>query len=145
SREQRLRHYVASFGIELAPRTDGEREQTETSIANALDRLVGEKKRPSIVHVWGPAPSAKSTIPNAVRRLRTRHVEVRWTLPNFEDGVRAALQTADRAGSEPEPPIATLVEAVESAVLMRARSARVRGERTIRQMGATVYTRERRT
>src|SRR6185437_9756199 len=70
AREQRLRHYLASFGIEVAPRTDGERERADVAVASILDKLSTEKRgRPSIVHVWAPSPAKEGHTARAVRKL----------------------------------------------------------------------------
>src|SRR5262249_54377151 len=60
-REQRLRHYLAAFGIEVPPRVDGEREKAEAQLASLLEKIAREKrKKPSIVHVWAPPPGPET-------------------------------------------------------------------------------------
>jgi len=125
-REQRLRHYLASFGVEVPPRVDGEREKAEVELARALDKIAREKrKKPSIVHVWAPAPSPESeALERAIRRLRARHVEVRWTMPAFEP----ALETAPTDAP-------TVEDVVRNAVRLRVRASQARAERAMRAMG----------
>src|SRR5690606_36920805 len=112
-REQRLRHYLAPFGVEVPPSVDGEREKAELELARALDKIAREKrKKPSIVHVWAPAPSPESeALERAIRRLRARHVEVRWTMPAFEP----ALETAPTDAP-------TVEDVVRNAVRLRVRA-----------------------
>jgi uncharacterized protein (DUF58 family) len=124
-REQRLRHYVASFGIELPPRMDGEREKSEVQLAALFDKLVKDKRtKPTLVHLWAPPPGPESEdLEKAIRRLRTRHVEVRWTMPAFEP----ALETG--------PKMQTVEDVVRGAVRMRVRASQARAERAMRAMG----------
>src|SRR5262249_49413182 len=78
-REPRLGHYLAAFGIEVPPRVEGERDKAEAQLASLLDKITLEKrKKPSIVHIWAPAPSPntaesttgeKSAIERVVRKL----------------------------------------------------------------------------
>lgn len=126
-REERFRHYLASFGIEVPPRADGEREKADVELGRLLEELAKNKKvRPSIVHVWAPAPTGRGTaVEHAVRRLKKAHVDVRWTVPVFDQSV------------EPEPAegARTLDEAVRQAVTLRVDAAGARGIRTLRGLG----------
>jgi uncharacterized protein (DUF58 family) len=127
AREQRLRHYLASFGIEVPPRVDGEREKTDQAMAAALEKLCADKARPSIVHVWGPPPGKSSPIGKSLRRLKARHAEVRWTVPAFDQSVGA---------SDVAPEIlASVRDVVEDAVRLRARVSRGRADRLLRKLG----------
>jgi uncharacterized protein (DUF58 family) len=138
AREQRLRHYLASFGVEVAPRLDGERDRTELAIATVLSKLAGEKQRPSIVHVWAPAPTRKEVTARAVRRLRARHAVVRWTIPSFDRSVgqptiaeEDASQRENAATAEPQD----VARAVDEAVRVRSRAARTRALGALRRAG----------
>jgi uncharacterized protein (DUF58 family) len=128
AREQSLRHYVAAFGIELPPRMDGEREHTEVAVAQVFEKLATDKPRPSVVHVWAPAPGPQSPIVKGIRKLRSRRTEVRWTTPPFELGVGLS---ADLDGAPPPD----VQAAIDEAVRVRARAARARGERLLRHLG----------
>jgi len=123
-REQQLRHYLAAFGIESPPRMDGERERAEGTLASVLDRLATEKPRASLAHVWAPPPVRPELMARAIRGLRARRIELRWSLPPFEAGVGTQR---DRRS-----PVA---DAVDEAVRMRARATRSRGERLLRRLG----------
>jgi uncharacterized protein (DUF58 family) len=125
-REQRLRHYLAAFGVEVPPRLDGEREKAEAELVRVLDKIAREKrKKPSIVHVWAPAPGLESeALERAIGRLRARHVDVRWTMPAFEP----ALETAPT-----DTP--TVEDVVRGAVRLRVRASQARAERAMRAMG----------
>lgn len=124
-REQRFRHYLASFGIEVPPRIDGERERADVQLAASLEKIAREKKhRASVVHVWAPAPGPDSVVPAALRKLRAKHVEVRWTMPSFEPG----LENQDG-------PVASVEDIVRDAVRMRVRASQARAERILRGLG----------
>jgi uncharacterized protein (DUF58 family) len=133
-RERTLRHYLASFGIEVPPRVDGERDRAAVTLAEILDKIHGEKKRPSIVHVWAPPPSETSPVVRAVRKLRARRVAVRWSLPPVEESIGQNPTKAGEDGVDLDAP-ASVREAVDDAVRMRARAARVRGEAVLRKLG----------
>ncbi len=147
AREQRLRHYLASFGIEVPPRLDGEREKADLAIATVLDKLSTEKQRPSIVHVWAPAPLKKENAARSVRKLKAKRAIVRWTIPRFDGSLGPATadldappEQGDAASLQP----ANVALAVEDAVRVRARASRVRAERALRQMGVRPQNIERR-
>lgn len=127
SREQTFRHYAAAFGLELPPRSDGEREKTEAQLAHLLDKLALLKPRASVVHVWAPPPGRGSALLKSIQKLRAHRVTVRWTTPVFEDGI---------AATNDERAIASVESAVTDAVLVRARASRERGEKLLRQVGA---------
>jgi hypothetical protein len=126
-REQSLRHYLASFGIESPPRIDGERAATESTLEQILDRLRAERPRPSIVHVWAPPPTHVGAMAKRIAALRQRGTELRWTLPPFDAGI----------GQSPGRRHA-LADVADEAVRARARATRQRGERTLRKLGVRV-------
>jgi uncharacterized protein (DUF58 family) len=138
SREQKFRHYLASFGIEVPPRVEGERERSDAAIAEALEKLGRDKMRPSLIHVWAPVPAKGTPIARALQRLKARRADVRWTLPAFEDSVGATPRGTD-ATATPNVAAASapmsVREAVEIAVRARATVARERGERALRRLG----------
>lgn len=123
-REQRLRHYVAAFGIEMPPRVDGERERAEQELGSVFDKLAKDRRtKASIVHVWAPPPGPESeAIERAIRRFRAQHVEVRWTMPAFEPALEGAAPTA-------------VEDVVRGAVRLRVRASQARAERAMRGMG----------
>jgi uncharacterized protein (DUF58 family) len=125
-REQRFRHYLASFGVEVPPRVDGERDKADLQLRGILDKLAKEKnkKKPSIVHVWAPPPGPESQVDAAVRKLRSRHVEVRWTMPSFEPGLALAAHGPT-----------TVEDVVFDAVRIRVRASQARAERAMRLIG----------
>ncbi len=125
-REQRFRHYLAAFGIELPPRAEGERDQTDVTLGATLEKLASQKPTPSIVHLFAQAPVHGGAVERAIVRLRRRHADLRWTLPDFEPSLLGAL---DR-GMDP-----ALAEAITGAVLTRIRAARRRAERQLRRLG----------
>jgi uncharacterized protein (DUF58 family) len=139
-REQRLRHYVAAFGIEVPPRLEGERERAEIQLASVLDKIAREKSKakPSVVHVWAPPPGPESAVPASLRRLRARHVELRWTMPAFEPGLRErddgdARDAHDGPRGTGLP--STVEDAVAEAVRIRVRASQSRADRAMRGLG----------
>jgi len=126
ARERTLRHYLACFGVEVPPRTEGERPRAESELARTLTKLVSVKPRPSIVAVWAPAPTLHGLVARAVRTLRSRRTEVRWTLPDAEPSIRSSP-----ASVEPSPVAASIDEAVR----VRARAEQTRARTTLRALG----------
>jgi uncharacterized protein (DUF58 family) len=124
-REQALRHYLASFGIEVPPRVDGERDAAESTLARALSSLGIERPRANAVYVWAPAPTKPTLMAKAVASLRRRGCLLEWTLPPFEAGL----------GADPERRRSVLEEVADEAVVLRAGAARERGERMLRRLG----------
>ena len=89
-----------------------------------LAREKNKKKKPSIVHIWAPPPGPESQVDSAVRKLKARHVEIRWTMPSFEPGL------ASKHGS-----VLTVEDVVLEAVRMRVRASQTRAERAMRSLG----------
>ena len=134
-REQRLRHYLAAFGVEVPPRVDGERGKAEVQLGAVLEKLALEKKKkPSIVHIWAPPPTPDGTaLVRGMKKLKTRHVDLRWTLPSFEQALDLEPGTA-----------APVEEIVRQAVKMRVRASHARAERALRSLGVRARAVERR-
>jgi len=125
-REQRLRHYLAAFGVEVPPRVDGERDKADTQLASILGKLLEEKKkRPTIVHVWAPPIPPGSPVEGAVRKLRGRRIDVRWTMPSFEPGLEQKIPGLPQS----------VEDVVLEAVRMRVRASQSRAEKAMRGLG----------
>ena len=135
-REQRFRHYLAAFGVEVPPRVDGERERADAQLATVLEKVLEDKKkRASIVHVFAPAPGPDSAVEKPLRKLRARRIEVRWTMPSFEPGLGARV---------PQP--TNVHDVVLDAVRVRVHASQARAERAMRTLGVrarAVDTRKR--
>jgi hypothetical protein len=126
-----LRRYLAAFGIDTPPREDGERERTDASIGVALERIAGERDRPSAVYIWAPPPLRKDLMKKAVRLLSSRRIPLHWTLPRIEDSVGVPSGTSKSREDR-------VRETIEDAVRIRARVDRIRGAEILRAMGAKV-------
>jgi uncharacterized protein (DUF58 family) len=129
-RDRTFRHYLASFGVEVPPRVDGERERTDASIARVLEKLLAERERPSIVHLWAGLPRYEDPLVKVVRRLRAKRIEVRWSLPRIEESIGRARDArgGDKTSNE------FVEDAVDEAARVRARAMRVREYRFLRKM-----------
>jgi uncharacterized protein (DUF58 family) len=126
NREQTLRQYLSAFGVESPPRVEGEHAKTEGLLAQVLAKLVAEKPRASSVHVWAMPPSNPQPSAKAVSMLRSRHIEVRWTVPPLA------------AGLGDGSPSATIPAVIDDAVRVRAVAMTSRGERLLRRLGVHV-------
>ena len=129
-REQTFRQYLSAFGIESPPRVDGERDGSEAMLAHVLAKIATEKPRASVVCVWAVPPARPQATARAIALLRSRRIELRWTVP--------PLDAAVSARQEWRSPIAN---AVDDAVRVRARAMAVRGERALRRLGVRIVTR----
>ena len=124
-RERVLRRYLASFGIESPPRSDPERQRTEEAMVRFLERLARRKPRPSIVHIWSPAPDRpRAELLRAIADLRRASARVHW--------IAARVDQAVQLGN------GTVASIVSDAVILRSRAARERGERALASMGVRV-------
>lgn len=131
-REQRLRHYLAAFGVEVPPRVEGERDKADVQLASLLDRLHKVKKRrATIVHVWAPPIPPGSPVEGAVRKLKARRTDVRWTMPAFEPSLEGRSRGADGSPGVP----ANVEDVVLEAVRLRVRASQSRAERAMRGLG----------
>lgn len=155
SRDARLRHYAACFGMCVPPRLEPDRAHTTSALAGVLNDFArGRRKKravkASVVHVIAPPPpeGATADLDKAVRKLRSRGVIVRWTTPP----VATALDTmpppepqVDVDGGVVELPPSALLDVVERTVVMRAAIANKKGEQALRKMGVKVVRATRST
>ncbi len=123
-RDRTLRHYLACFGIEAPPRSEGERPRAESELARALTKLAALRPRASVVAVWAPAPSPHGLVARGVRLLRVHRTEVRWTVPDVEPSIGFGVGDA--------PSVAA---SVDDAVRIRAHAEHVRAAATLRALG----------
>lgn len=130
-RERALRRYLAAFGIESPASSEPEHQRTEEAITRFLDRLSQKKPRPSIVHIWSPAPDKHPPdLARVLAKLRKVGAQILWASPHHEQAVMVH-----------QTPTALMVA---DAVILRARAARERGERLLNQMGVRVERLRRR-
>ena len=128
-REKTLRHYLACFGMEVPPRTAGERARADSELARTLTKLSQQKPRPSIISVWAPAPPAHGLVARCIRTLRARRVEIRWTLPEVLPSIGTAVGVAGGARDR------AVLHSVEEAVRVRVRAEQTRGTALLRLLG----------
>ncbi len=125
ARERILRKYLSAFGIESPPSSDPERPRTDEAMVRFLEKLSVRKPRPSLVHVWSPPPDrAQPDLLRAVGKLRRVGAKVCWMTPRQE----LSVELDDRRVSQ----------VVGNAVVLRAKTARKRGERVLARMGVKV-------
>jgi uncharacterized protein (DUF58 family) len=124
-RERVLRHYLASFGIDSPARSDPERARTDETLTRLLERIGQRKPRPSLIHIWSPAPERqRPDLLHAVVKLRRLGCHVRWITAHQEESVQSGNSV--------------VAQIVADAVVLRSRAARERGERMLRRMGIRV-------
>ena len=128
ARDRTLRHYLACFGIEVAPRAEGERERAVVELARLLGKLCEERPHATVLAVWAPAPDLGSAsggaVARATRRLGARRAEMRWTLPALETSIGDAAS----GGGE-------VADLVDDAVRIRVKVARRTAAATLRKLG----------
>jgi uncharacterized protein (DUF58 family) len=125
ARERTLRRYLACFGISSPPRSREGDARSEAAVAEALERALGERPRPSLAYVWGRPPESPSTaLTSSVRKLLRRGVAVRWLSTMQEDALSPAHDE--------------VAQAVFAAMALRTRVARERGERALGAIGVRV-------
>lgn len=126
ARDRTLRSYLAAFGMSSPPRLEAERPRTDARLAAALERVIRDKPRASIVYVWSVAPDlgARPDLGRALARFPRRSVDLRWLSMHLEPGI-------PRTGS-------ATMEAVGDAVRVRALVAQERGEHELRRQGIRV-------
>lgn len=122
-RERALRGYLAAFGVGSPARLEPDRPRTDAELARLLTRLGREKRHPSLVYLWSPAPDPE-TRPQLERALVTlprRRFELRW--------MSVALDAGIPRGERP------LERVVAETVSLRARAAVRRGEQALKRLG----------
>jgi len=142
-REQTLRRYLASFGVDSPAKTEGERRETARELAAALGRLGKEKPRPSLVHVLaqGPEGEWEGPLKDAITTLRRRGARLSWVLPSFDAAIevpRVASPDPDGAGDAVERFAMALGDAAPSAAMavrVRAGLALELQERELSRLG----------
>src|SRR5438067_5162920 len=90
-----LRRYAACFGLYAPARLEPDRDRTAATLAAALTKAsLMKRPRPSIVHVVAPPPAGEALdsagtawLRAAVRRLRSKGIEVRWSSPSLASGL----------------------------------------------------------
>lgn len=142
-REQILRRYLASFGVDSPAKTEGERRETARELAAALGRLGKEKPRPSLVHVLaqGPEGEWESPLKDAITKLRRRGARISWVLPSFEAAIElpAQVEAPERSTAEGEDRATSVLgdaaPAAALAVRVRAGLALELQERELARLG----------
>jgi uncharacterized protein (DUF58 family) len=149
--DAKLRRYAGCFGMHVPPRLEPDRGRTAACMCETLVDLARHAKkrtRVSIVHVVAPPPPEAShdALRKAVRRLRARGVEVRWTTPPVAtplDLVEAPPEGVAEAAPDPRAELGKRLDVVERVVVMRASLANRRGEQALRRMGIKVIRSQR--
>jgi uncharacterized protein (DUF58 family) len=122
-RERALRGYLAAFGLGSPARMEPERPRTDAELSRLLARLGREKRHPSLVYLWSPAPDPE-TRPQLERALMTlprRRFELRWMSVPLDAGIAPGERAVEKV--------------VAATVSLRARAAVRRGEHALRRLG----------
>ncbi len=122
-RERQLRSYLAAFGLGSPARLEPDRMRTDAELARILVRLGREKRRPSLVYLWSPAPDPETrpALERALAVLPRRRYELNWMSVALDAGI-----SADPTG---------VPAVVAETVSLRARAAVRRGEHALRRLG----------
>lgn len=123
-RERLLRRYLEAFGLGSPLRVAADRAEVDELLTHALDRLHGERPRPSLVVLWTPAPElgTRQRVVDAVRRLRGRRTEVLWaSVP-----IHVGLDATDASSL------------VNDVLARRAELGAAEGEAALRRLGIRV-------
>ncbi len=125
-RERTLRRYVAAFGLGSPARLEPDRPRTDAELGRLLQKLTREKRRPTLVYLWSPAPdpTTRPALERSLRSLPRRRFELRWMSVPLEVGIPTALSGIPRVVAE--------------TVSLRAHAARRRGEASLRRLGIRV-------
>jgi uncharacterized protein (DUF58 family) len=130
-RERILRGYLLAFGVDSPPRLEPERMATDRELASFLDELSKKKKKPSLVVILAPAPEiVPEPLASAIRRLGVGKIQ--WEPLRAE----SALPLLDDGTPE--------VRALLSAMTVRTKLHRERGERALRRLGVRLLRVRRR-
>lgn len=121
-RERMLRGYLQAFGVDSPARYEPERPLTEREMAIFFEELSRKRKKPSLVLVLAPAPEQISE-PLAVALRRLGASKVQWEPMRID----SALPGLDDGNLERR--------ALLSAMSIRIRLSRERGERALRRVG----------
>jgi len=127
TREQRLRHYLAAFGIEAPPAE----ETSGTTSLDVLDLVARDPSRPSTVVMWAPPPEADPRTQQTLSRLRRHRVLLEWRTRDFRP-------TVDRAAPQTNDPFQN---AVRSAALHRAEADAERSRHFLKTLGVRFASR----
>jgi uncharacterized protein (DUF58 family) len=150
-KDERLRRYAACFGLHAPARLEPDRGRTTQRLCEVLLSLATKAKgrgaRVSIVHVIAPPPleGQHDMLRRAVRRLRGKRVEVRWTTPPVATPIDVAPsdELIPEAQRPERPAFGRLHHVVERTVVMRAALANKKGEESLRRMGVKVLRAQR--
>ncbi len=124
-REQSLRHYLVSFGIDSPARLEPDRNKTDLVLVEALKEILLSKPRPTLVCCWSPTPDvAHSQVLEELRRLPRRHSQLRWIPIRLDTGF--------------ESDNSALSEVVQFAVKTRTAASQRAGADALRQAGIRV-------
>jgi uncharacterized protein (DUF58 family) len=75
-----LRKYLLAFGIQPPPRGTSDRHHVEREIANFLAELVGSRKAPALVYLFGRPPTFETPkqLFDALKKITRRRTELRF-------------------------------------------------------------------
>ncbi|MEN9577407.1 MAG: hypothetical protein RJA70_416 [Pseudomonadota bacterium] len=124
-REQTLRHYLKSFGIDSPPRLEPDRDKTDWRLVEALKEVLGAKPKPSLVYTWSKAPDpSQLVLLEGLKTLPRRHSELRWMPIRIDRGLAEAQDERS--------------DIVHYAVTTRAKAAHLAGIQSLRRLGIQV-------
>ena len=151
--DARLRRYAACFGLHVPARLEPDRDRASSCLCDTLSDLARASKkgaaRASVVHVIAPPPleGQLDMVRRAVRRLKAKRIEVRWTTPPVATPLDDSIESYQRIPQGQRsgvPVLGRLHRVVERTVVMRAALANKKGEQALRRLGVKVVREQRR-
>jgi uncharacterized protein (DUF58 family) len=144
-RDAVLRRYLASFGIDVPPRSSPDRDAVAHCLLRFLTSLGRQRPRPSLVHVFA-APleaSHEEELITALGKLRRAGATIEWSIPSVLESLEPTphAEEHDPEDEERAPPIAETSTPTEQtapaarAVAVRSELARRRMEQTLARVG----------
>ena len=125
SRDQRLRHYLAAFGIDVPPSLQGEAPVAGPMLFDVLDLIARDASKPSSVVIWAPVPKRDERSQRSVAHLKRRHIAIEWR-------TRDLVHTVDRALATVHGPFE---ESIRNAVIARAEVDATRSKERLQALG----------
>jgi uncharacterized protein (DUF58 family) len=126
-REQRLRQYLAAFGIMSPARYEPDRPKTDLTIAQVLEKLLRIKPKVSCLYIASPPPlQIAEVVRIGIKKVQRKGAEIRWISPMMAPSVESIVD------ARPESMV------LARAMVNGSKIARDRAEKGLRRLGINV-------